>query len=49
MLSGFFRYNRSVAYTERVLARAYGYRLATQAVPVLAAPLTAQAPAAPGG
>jgi membrane-bound lytic murein transglycosylase B len=39
LLAGFYRYNHSEAYTQRVLARAYGYQLATEPVPVLVAPL----------
>jgi membrane-bound lytic murein transglycosylase B len=48
MLAGFFRYNRSQAYAERVLARAYGYQLATETVPVLVAPLAVPPPPRPG-
>jgi membrane-bound lytic murein transglycosylase B len=47
LLAGFFRYNRSQAYAERVLARGYGYQLATQAVPVLVAPLAVPPPVPP--
>ena len=47
MLAGFFRYNHSQAYTERVLARAYGYQLATEVVPVLVAPLAEPPPVPP--
>jgi membrane-bound lytic murein transglycosylase B len=47
LLAGFFRYNRSQAYAQRVLARAYGYQLATESVPVLVAALAVPPPPRP--
>jgi membrane-bound lytic murein transglycosylase B len=42
LLAGFFRYNHSTAYANRVLARGYAYQAATAAVPALVALLPEQ-------